>query len=325
MDEERTSVELDNAQPDDAVETAPEAAETPATEPVAEPVSELVEESKEESEAPSEAAEDEMEPDAPDYVKMTLESGVAPLEMRFSQINHCYRKRPIAYRSHTFINSVTMGVLTPEQYTFASDGTERGITLARWNIEQAIATIRAMQAAGRNVQFVTARCPARLALEDDLFEWMKGLLDELDFHTPELLCLEFPQSLLFEDEEKVRLSILNMKLLKVKTMMSGCGADDCPIAKLIRIPVDYVLLDPDVTTLIDNRNKSNAIQSLIGYLRSIPVEVIGEGVYNENQITALSRSDCFGYIPSSGFQGDVFHGSLRMTLGEAVSQREEDF
>lgn len=267
---------------------------------------------------------DQPEPVAPDYVAMTLASGVAPLEVRYSQINSCYRKLPIAYRSHTFVNSVTMGVLAPEQYQFASDGTERGIRLARWNVEQAIAALRTFEKAGRHVQFVTARCPARLALEDDLFQWMKDILDEQDFHQPEQICLEFPQSLLFEDEEKVRLSILNMKLLKVKTMMSGCGADDCPVAKLLRIPVDYVMLDPSVTTLIDNRNKGGATVSLIGFLRSIPMEVIAEGVYNETQITALSRSDCFGYLPSSGFQGNVGHGPLRMTLTEAVSQQEEE-
>ena len=220
---------------------------------------------------------------------------------------------------------MTIGVLSPEEYTFASDGTDRGVRLARWNVEQAISALRVFEGAGRDVKFVTARCPARLALEDDLFQWMKDILDETQCETPEKICLEFPQSLLYEDEEKVRLSVLNMKLLKVKTMMSGCGADDCPVAKLLRIPVDMVLLDPDVTSLVDNRNKGNAAQSLIGFLRTIPVDVIAEGVYNDQQIAALSRSDCLGYLPSSGFQGSVGHGPLRMTLKEAVSQNEEEF
>ena len=303
--------------------------ETPAepeTEPVTEPADEpAAPEVEPEAVGETPAEEEEDEPTGPDYVGMTLQSGVAPLEVRFSQINSPFRKLPIAYRAHTFINSVTMGVLTPEEYAFAVDGTDRGERLARWNIEQAIAAAKAMEEAGRHVEFITARCSPRLALVDDLFQWMKDILDACDFHSPEKLCLEFPQSLLFEDEDKVRLSILNMKLLKVKTMMSGCGADDCPLGKLIRIPVDLVMLDPSVTVLIDNRNKGNATQSLIGFLRTIPVAVIGEGVYNDQQITALSRSDCFGYIPSSGFQGSVGHGPLRMTLKEAVSQQEEAF
>ena len=305
MAEERISAELDTAPADIVAEEQPVA---------------LTEE-----QPAADAGAEIAPPVAPDYVSMTLDSGVAPLEVRYSQINSCYRKLPVAYRAHTFINSVTMGVLTPEQYAFASDGTERGVRLARWNIEQAISAVRAFERSGRHVQFVTARCPARLALVDDLYQWMKSLLDELDFHSPEKICLEFPQSLLFEDEEKVRLSILNMKLLNVRTMMSGCGADDCPVANLLRIPLDFVLLAPSVTTLIDNRNKSNAILSLIGFLRSLPVEIIAEGVCNDNQISALSRSDCFGYIPSTGFSGNISHGPLRMVLTEAIHQHEEEF
>lgn len=261
---------------------------------------------------------------APDYVGMTISSGIVPLEMRFSQINSCYRKLPVAYRSHTYINSVTMGVISPERYSFATDGTDRGIRLAEWNIVKAMETVKKLTSLGRNIEFVTARCPAKLLSEKDMFEWMKKLMQDNDFHTPEKLCLEFPQSLLFEDEEKMRMSVLNLKLLKVKTMMSGCGANDSPITRLIAVPVDYVLLDPTMTALVDSRNNGNAILSLIGYLRSMHIDVIGEGAVNENQIQAMSRNDCFGYIPSPNFEGKIKHGSLVMTFEEAAAQKETE-
>ena len=257
-------------------------------------------------------------------VAETVASGVAPLEMRFCQINSCYRRLPIAYRSFTYINSVIEGVLPPEKYSFASDATERGVRLARWNLKEAIRAVRSFEAAGRKVEFVTARCPANLCLVDDLYEWMKNFLEENDFHEPQKLCLEFPQSLLFEDLEKVRASILAMKLLKVNTLMSGCGETDCPVANLLQIPVDYVLLAPSLTALTDNRNKGSAIASFIAFLRSLPVQVIGEGAMNDQQITSLSRADSFGYIPSSGYVGAARHGKLRLTLQEAVAQKEED-
>ena len=282
-----------------------------------------MDEERNENIIPEETEEKEEKNIAPDYVGMAVSSGVAPLEMRFSQINSCYRKLPIAYRSFTYINSVTMGVLGPEKYCFATDGTDRGIRLSRWNIIEAMNIIKKMEAAGRHVEFVTARCSSRLARVDDLYEWMKELMKEQNFTSPEKLCLEFPQSLLFEEEEKTRLSVLNMKLLKIKTLMSGCGAEDCPVTNLMNIPVDYVILDPSVTTLAGNRNKGDAVNALISYLRTMQIEVIGDGVYNDNQITVLTRADCFGYIPSSGYKGSVGHGPLRMTADEATSQREE--
>lgn len=274
---------------------------------------------------PNQSEEDALPPPPPpDYLGMTLSSGVAPLEMRFSQINSCQRKLPMAYRTHTYINSITVGVIPPEKYAFAADSTDRGLRLAKWNLEEAITAVRKLENTGRKISFVTARCPARLAFDADVYEWAKQILEETDFHSPEKLCIEFPQSLLFEDIEKARLAVLNLKLLKIKTLLSGCGASDCPVTNLINVPVDYVLLDPAVTTLVDSRDKQTAVSSLIAFLRSMQIDVIGDGVYNDGQITALNRADCVGYIPSSGFHGTVRHGSLRMTIEDAVAQSDEE-
>ena len=270
------------------------------------------------------AAEAAKEPEKPDYVAMTAASGVAPLEMRFSQINSCYRRLPIAYRSYTYINSVLEGVLPPEKYAFAADETERGIRLAKWNIREAIRAIRRFEEAGRNIEFVSVRCPARLALEQDLFAWMQQVLKYNAFDQPEKLCLEFPQSLLYEDAERVRASILSMKLLKVRTMMSGCGAKDCPVTLLMNLPLDYVVLAPWITVRTDSREQGAAVTALLSFLRAIPIDVIADGAASDEQIRMLSRADCWGYIPSSGYTGMVQHGRLRMTLEDALAQKEEE-
>ena len=54
------------------------------------------------------------------------------------------------------------------------------------------------------------------------------------------------------------------------------------------------------------------------------MDVIADGVYNDNQINALTKCDCRAYIPSSGYQGNVKHGSLRMRLEEAAAQHAEE-
>ena len=258
------------------------------------------------------------------YVGETLRSGVQPLEMRFSQINSAYRRLPIAYRSFTYVNSVIVGVVPPEKYSFAADGTDRGLRLARWNIQEAMHAIDKMNEKGRRVQFITARCPAKLATLPDLYEKMKEFLETERFAHPEQLCLEFPQSLLFEEAEQVRAGILSLKLLKVKTLMSGCGEDDCPVANLLNVPVDMVLLAPRLTALADSRDKGNGVTAMISFLRNIPMDVIGEGAETDDGIRALSRADCMGYIPSPAYGGTAIHGSLRMTLEDAVAQREEE-
>lgn len=258
------------------------------------------------------------------YLEMAIASGILPMETRYSQINHPYRKVPIAYRSFTYLNSIVSGVVPPEKYSYASDATELGVRLSRFNIEAAMRAVRKMESAGRKIEFITARCSPSLALEADLYEWMRALMEENNFDEPDKICLEFPQSLLYENAERVKLSLLGMRLLKVRTMISGCGADDCPVANLIDLPVDLVLLDPRLTQMLSSRVKNRVVLQFIQFLRALPTDIVADGTLNDEQIASLSRSDCFGYIPASNYSGNVIHGRLRMTLDEATSQKEEE-
>ena len=153
---------------------------------------------------------------------------------------------------------------------------------------------------------------------------MQQVLKDNAFDQPEKLCLEFPQSLLYEDAERVRASILSMKLLKVRTMMSGCGEKDCPVTLLMNLPLDYVVLAPWITVRTDSREQGAAVTALLSFLRAIPIDVIADGAASDEQIRMLSRADCWGYIPSSGYTGTVQHGRLRMTLEDALAQKEEE-
>ena len=258
------------------------------------------------------------------FIKMAIDSGIAPLEIRYSQINSCYRKLPVAYRSFTYINSMVEGVISPEKYSYASDETEVGVRLAEYNLKAAMNAVEQFIIAGRKIEFLTVRIPPRMVLDTDFYNTVKSVLDKYDFKFPDKLCLEFPRTVLFEDEEKVRMALLSMKLLKIKTMMTGCGEKDSPVTPLINLPFDYVMLSPFISTLADSRDKSTTVSAFLAFLRGLPCEVVADGVYNDQQITALSRADCFGYVPSSGYSGSVNHGRLRMPLDEAIAQKEEE-
>ena len=259
-----------------------------------------------------------------EYVRQTKESGVPPLELRYCPINDCYSKMPIAYRTATLINSVVMGVIQQEEYSFAANFTETGIRLAKWNIMEAVRAIRAFEEAGRHVQWISVRCPVSLATNVDLYEWMGDLLRKTGLETPEKLCLEFPQSILYAKEASAGHSILDMKLLKVRTIMSGCAAGDCPTSRLTAIPMDMVLLDRATTAYTGSRNKPNLIPTLVQYIRSMRVEVVADGVNDDEQIRALNRAECVGYTTLPTYVGTTEPGGRRMTLEEAIAQREEE-
>lgn len=259
----------------------------------------------------------------PDYVRMTIDSGIKPLELRFSQINSCYKKTPIAYRSFTNINSVIEGVMPPERYAYAADETDRGIRMSKWNISAASEALDSFEAAHRHVEFVSVRVSPQIVREVDFYSYLKDIVDEVGLKDIDKLCLEFPRTVFYEDHENVRKALLAMKLLKVKSMLSGCGEKDSPITPLFDLPFDFLLISPSVVELLDNRNKAEAAQELLNFFSRLGSKVIGDGVLNDDHISTLNHADAFGYIPSYRYKGEVEHGSVRMKIEEAVNQKEE--
>lgn len=261
------------------------------------------------------------------YVNATIEAGIEPIEMRFAQINTVYPPEPVAYRSFTYLNSVTAGVTGPELYAPLSDASEAGIKLAKWNITHALRAARKMQLAGRRIQFVTARCPYEICFEGSLYDTVKALAEEQGL-SPETICLEFPSGTLrvkrTQERQQIRQAFLDMKLLGVKTMISGIGDSDISPAEFFEIPADLYVLDPSITSMAAGKIKGASVAALAAFLKSLSAEIVGDGVYNDSQMNALLKNDCRYYIPSSGYRGSVQHGSLRMKLEEAIAQHVEE-
>lgn len=276
------------------------------------------------TEANAAGEEDEQRSNKPDYLALTLESRVMPLEMRFSQINNCYKKLPFAYRSYTYVNSVIDGIISPERYSFAADQTEQGIRLSRWNVENAAYSIRKMNSAGRHVEFITARVSPKIIDQVDFYAYIKELADGCRLNDYSQLCLEFPRTVLFEDHEKVRGAVLALKLLKIKSMLSGFGESDSAVTPLMDIPFDYVVLAPALTPKMTDPSKKAAMESFMSFIRLLGCDIIAENATDDDLINVLLRADCAGYIPSPDYHGTAEHGRLRMPLDEALLQNDSE-
>jgi EAL domain-containing protein (putative c-di-GMP-specific phosphodiesterase class I) len=230
---------------------------------------------------------------------------------------------PIAYRTATRINSVVAGVLEARDYAALAEGSQESIDLACWSIGAAMRDLAVFAKAGRNVAFVSVQCPVALAADGHLEEIMKRLIAENACVNPGQICLEFPVSILQNPTPTLHTAMLDMKLMKVKTMMSGCGGADCPTANLLSVPVDRVLLVPAMTQLAGSRGDPTVLPSFMQYLRSMRVEILAEGAENDAQIQILNRADCAGYIAARTYQGAAGRSYRDLTLEQAVAQKEE--
>ena len=236
-------------------------------------------------------------------VQHSLDAGVQPLQLKFVQVNSCDTNEPIAFRSFAIIDSVVEGHLAPRQYMKAMENTDMGIRLAEWSVEEAFGCITKLVDAGVNFKWLSVRCPVRLALEIDVYAWMKTLIDKHGFKYPDKLCLEFSSDLLRTYGTLARRAVLDMKLLGVKTLVSNCGKQNCPTSQFLKVPADMAMLSPEITAWTGSRNKPQFISTLIPYLNSMRVQVYAAGVSDDEQIRILNRFDCVGYTVVNDYKG----------------------
>ncbi len=251
--------------------------------------------------------------------------GMESPELRYTPIVDSRGETVIGYRSETPIYTYALGTLTEGDYLHLTDfGNKTGIRLSLWNIAEAMRHIKRLEKAGVNFGFLTVKCSASFCNLEDALERVRFLAAKYGLHKPIPLCLEFSESMLYRAKENGRRTVLDMKSLGVKTMMSGCGAPDCRTGKLLTIPVDYVLLEPDTTALLRDRNKPGVLQKFVQYLRSMNLKVLAEGAESDEELRELSRLDVVGDILGKNYEGNSPYTETGLTLDEILNAGEEE-
>lgn len=254
-------------------------------------------------------------------VKETVSSGIEPVTLNFTGIYDCYSARPVAYRTETEMFSSVNGKI--KNIADKTDKTETGKNFSIHNVRKAIRCIKAMTAAERRFSWISVTGTTAFLTQDDLYSVADGIFKEENFTETGKLCIEFSKNILNADRDKVLKGLADLKVLGIKTVISGVAADGFPTSALLDVAVDHVILTPEITALALDRNKPGVLSSLIRFLRSMDVSVIAEGVSDDDTLRELNKAECFGFIPSKNYSGrfPVIKGS--QDFASALCEKEE--
>lgn len=248
------------------------------------------------------------------FVKMSMEAGVAPLELHFTQVNDLTYQKPVAYRSKAVVNSVLLGKLEEEQYDSAMTLSPVGVELSKWGLRELVELVNRMEHANRDFDWISFVCPPSILVREDIYSYMQKLIAENAVEHPRKICIEFPNTLLLENQKKIKQLLLDLKLLGITLMMNGCAADNCPVHSLAELPLDYVIMDPSINPMIKNEKKANVLNALMQYVKSMDMQAIVCEIMDDTEVKKLNVSDFYGYVPSLMYVGDGSHGSERVIV-----------
>lgn len=253
-----------------------------------------------------------------DEIARVLSAGIPPIDFQVAAIRRCDTDEARGYVTRAVINSLDLGTLTPADYLRETDADAVGLALLARMIRKSLALIGAAPAEDTPAP-VTVHTPLSLLSEKEPDRWLSSLIPA-GTANPQALCLCFDARLLTGYGTGARDALLRLKRSGVALAVSGCGADDIPLAPLLHLPIDYAFLSPQATALAGDRLRHNALSGLVAYLTGMGQAVIAEGVTSEGQLRLLDHMECFGYLPTETFLRHSGRGSLWLTPGEVPGQ-----
>ena len=227
----------------------------------------------------------------------TLSSGVEPLHRRYHGIYDGYGDVPIAYFTETEVFTTASGIVS--DYKGAIENTEVGRRFSLSCIANAIRVARKLQSSDRQVSFITAEVTASF-LKGNVLKDLEGLLD--DDVKSENICLTFTEKTLIEGGEKVAEGIADARGMGFSVAVYGFNGEES-LSALMRVPVNYAFLSPEMTALSRDRNKPGVFTALIGLMRSLRVSTVLSGVESDDSIRDATAAGCFGIMPSNAYTG----------------------
>ncbi|AZK46940.1 bifunctional diguanylate cyclase/phosphodiesterase [Paenibacillus lentus] len=184
-----------------------------------------------------------------------------------------------------------LGLVAPGEFIQIAEGTGLIVPMTKWALEQACRQCKEWQSQGLQ-QPVSVNLSVRLFQNDSLQELVQNVLDKFEL-APHLLELEITESMVLYDINDIIRQLQGLRELGVRVSMDDFGTGYSSIGLLDRLPIDALKLDRLFTNDLENPSKRAVINAIIMMANNLQLDIIAEGVENQEHIDLLARLGCY--------------------------------
>lgn len=242
-------------------------------------------------------------------LKETLESGIAPIVLEFSDVEFFDSDEKIK-RSFLTVNSLDLGVLRYPQYRFVARRTKVGNHLVRRHFEKLFRMIADTLSEKNDVACYTVPVYARLLADSALASIIVDMISVYPEISPSKICVEISADILYEDLSSMAEKIDELRSLGVRVAISEVGDQFCPVFRLSEIKFDYAFMDPYSADSLGGDDQDRIAGSLVKYLHHLDVKVVAPGLDSEAKIAGAKA------IGADGYTTDALSDSLIGGVGD---------
>ncbi|SFS56923.1 bifunctional diguanylate cyclase/phosphodiesterase [Paenibacillus sp. 453mf] len=184
-----------------------------------------------------------------------------------------------------------LGQISPAEFIPIAEETGLVIPMTKWVLLEACRQCKEWQTQGIH-QPISVNLSVRLFQTDNLTELIPWVLEETGLE-PEMLELEITESMVFHNINDIIQQLHKIRNSGVRVSMDDFGTGYSSIGLLDRLPLDSLKLDRLFTYDLDTPSKRAIVHAIILMAEKLQLEVIAEGVENEEHIEFLTELGCY--------------------------------
>jgi diguanylate cyclase (GGDEF)-like protein/PAS domain S-box-containing protein len=183
-----------------------------------------------------------------------------------------------------------LGVVPPGRFIPLAEKSGLIVPIGRWALATACAQGVAWQASTRPVR-IGVNVSAR-QFRGDLFQTVVAALSSSGLDA-QWLELELTESLLMEDPETARATLLKLKGLGVKIAIDDFGSGYSSLSYLRHFPIDRLKIDQSfIRDLVTSPDDAAIARAIIALGHTMNIRVVAEGVETPEQLAFLRDNGC---------------------------------
>lgn len=183
------------------------------------------------------------------------------------------------------------GLLLPEAFLHAVEGSELEAPLGEWVIATALAQLRMFRAAGRSLQ-ISVNIEARQLMQPAFPARLAALLDEAGAAAHELE-LEISQNSMPEDIARAAENVRQLRAMQVHVALDHFGTGHATLAFFRQLPVDVLKVDQAMLgDLRHNPEDLAMVRSLVRIAEVFQIRMVAQGIESVEQGALLVHLGC---------------------------------
>jgi len=190
------------------------------------------------------------------------------------------------------------GTVSPGEFIDVAEATGQIVSLGAWALQEALAALKDFQQRieksnpSQPPLFMSVNVSGRQLLELDEIEHLGQVLADSGVD-PAQVKLEITESLLVDDPMHAAVALQQLRDKGVKLAIDDFGTGYSSLSYLHLFPLDTLKIDRSfVQDMVKDPRRVRIVRAIAGLARDLDLNIIAEGVENEQEMASLDRFEC---------------------------------